>query len=55
MYDLENLFGEGDDAGSSNVETKGSRHAAAPRQRRPDLGFVGLINQYVKEWLFFSS
>ena len=50
MYDLENLFGEGDEAGSSTVvETKGSRHVPhpVPHQKRPELGFVGLVNQYV--------
>jgi hypothetical protein len=55
MYDLENLFGEGVDAGSSNVETKGSRHITAPNQKRPELGFVGLINQYVNEAFYNSS
>lgn len=48
MYGLEGLFGEEESSESSGGNGGGSKHVYAPQpsQRRPENGFVGLVNLY---------
>lgn len=53
MYDLESLFGDDDNSGSGE-SSGGSKHVySQPHQKRPENGFVGLVNLYVLIFFIF--